>query len=234
MKQWNDLLQKIDALTLRERVILFALMLAGIWAVFDAALLAPQERMRKEQSQKIEQARGQLADAEQTLLMRASAPDPSRDIRQRLDGVQQALATRLQAASSMQARLVAPKDQVGVLQGLLAAQPGLRLSRLETLPPEPVGESQPAQVAATTSAEPATGVAVDQTPNAQPAALYKHGVKLTLIGNYAALTRYMERLENLPLGFYWASADLDATGHPELSLTLILYTLSLERTWLTV
>jgi MSHA biogenesis protein MshJ len=57
---------------------------------------------------------------------------------------------------------------------------------------------------------------------------------LTLVGNYAALTRYLEKLESLPVGFYWSRAELDASGHPEISLTLTLYTLSLERTWLTV
>lgn len=234
MKQWNDLLQKVDALTLRERVILFVLMLAGLWAVFDAALLAPQERMRKDEQQKIKQARAQLTEAEQMLQMRASAPDPGRDARQRLEMAQKSLETRLQAASSMQARLVAPKDQVRVLQGLLGAQPGLRLSRLETLPPEPVVEKKSAQVGPTASPESPSQSPTSGLTEAPPAALYKHGVKLTLNGSYAALTRYMEKLENLPLGFYWARADLDAGGHPEISLTLTLYTLSLERTWLTV
>lgn len=234
MKQWNDLLQKIDALTLRERVILFVLMLAGLWAVFDAALLAPQERMRKGEQEKIKQARMKLAEAEQTLLLRASAPDPARDARQRLELAQKALETRLQAASSLQARLVAPKDQVRVLQGLLGAQPGLRLSRLETLSPEPVGAPETNSTAAQIAAGPDAGTPAAPAAEAPHAALYKHGVTLTLTGSYAALTRYMERLEHLPLGFYWSSAELDAAGHPEISLTLTLYTLSLERTWLTV
>lgn len=234
MKQWNDLLQKIDALTLRERVILFVLMLAGLWAVLDAALLAPQERASKEEQQKIKQARLQLAEAEQVLLMRATAPDPARDARQRLEMAQKTLETRLQAASSMQARLVAPKDQVRVLQGLLGAQPGLRLSRLETLPPEPVSEPVANPQAARVAVGPAVESPASKPAEAPPAALYKHGVTLTLTGSYDALTRYMERLEHLPLGFYWARAELDAGGHPEISLTLTLYTLSLERTWLTV
>jgi MSHA biogenesis protein MshJ len=71
-----------------------------------------------------------------------------------------------------------------------------------------------------------------QTPAAASAAagdVYKHGVKLTLVGGYAALTRYMESWKALPVGFYWARAELDAGAHPEISLTLTLYTLSLER-----
>jgi MSHA biogenesis protein MshJ len=44
----------------------------------------------------------------------------------------------------------------------------------------------------------------------------------------------MEKLETMPVGFYWARAELDARAHPNISLTLTLYTLSLEKTWLTV
>ena len=223
MKALNDTLQKIDALSVRERVILFALLLAGIWAVMDALLLAPQERARKAEQGKVTQARSKLAEAEQTLTLRASQPDPDLAARRRLENAQQTLHARMQTAARLQARMVAPKDMVQVLQGMLAEHPGLRLASLATLAPEPVGQPDPPQTAAPAA-----------TRDAPTAALFKHGVKLTLVGNYAALTRYMEKLERLPVGFYWARAELDASAHPEISLTLTLYTLSLERTWLTV
>lgn len=223
MKALNDALQKVDALSVRERVILFVLLLAGIWAVMDVLLLAPQEHARKAEQDKITQARSMLAEAEQTLALRASQPDPDLAVRQRLEIAQQTLNARMQTAARLQARLVAPKDMVQVLQGMLAEYPGLRLASLATLAPEPVGQPDPQQTVASAAAR-----------EAPETALFKHGVKLTLIGNYAALTGYMEKLERLPVGFYWARAELDASTHPEISLTLTLYTLSLERTWLTV
>jgi len=225
VKALNDTLQKVDALSVRERVILFALMLAGIWAVMDALLLAPQERARKAEQGKVTHARSQLAEAEQTLTLRASQPDPDLAARQRLQNAQQTLNARMQTATRLQARMVAPKDMVQVLQGMLAEHPGLRLASLATLPPEPVGLPVQAHTPSATA---------PQAVKSDEAALFKHGVKLTLVGNYAALTRYMEKLERLPVGFYWARAELDASAHPEISLTLTLYTLSLERTWLTV
>lgn len=224
MSTLTDKLKKIDALTLRERAILFILLLAGIWAVVDTLLLSPQERARKEEREKITQASAKLAEAEQALLLRASQPDPDQAARLRLERAQQALNARLQTAASLQARLVAPKDMVRVLQDMSADQPGLRLLGLNTLAPEAVGKSpRDGQVA---------GAASDASPT--DGALFKHGVKLTLVGNYGALTAYMERLARLPVGFYWAAAELDANEHPEISLTLTLYTLSLERTWLIV
>lgn len=225
MKALTEALQKVDALSLRERVILFVLMLAGIWAAMDALLLAPQERARKQAQERIVQARAKLAEAEQALVLRASQPDPDQMARQRLENARQTLNARMQTAARLQARMVAPKDMLNVLQGMLRTQPGLRLGGLATLPPEPVG--QPARP---------TPAGAPQTPAAatSESPLYKHGVKLTLVGDYAALTRYMESLERLPVGFYWARAELDASAHPAIALTLTLYTLSLERTWLTV
>ncbi len=225
MKAVSDVLHKVDALSLRERVILFVLMLAGIWAAMDALLLAPQERTRKAEQDKIAQARSQMAEAEQALVLRASQPDPARIAQQRLENARQNLNARMQTAARLQARMVDPKDMVRVLQGMLVEQAGLRLGSLQTLAPEPVG--QPVQ-AAKSGTQPPAAPATASNP------LYKHGVKLTLVGSYAALTRYMESLEHLPVGFYWARAELDASAHPEISLTLTLYTLSLEQTWLTV
>jgi MSHA biogenesis protein MshJ len=229
MKALHDMLQKIDAMSPRERVILFMLLLAGIWAAVDALLLAPQERARRAEQDKVMQVRTKLLEAEQVLVLRANQPDPDLAARQRLEAARQTLNARMQTAARLQARMVAPKDMAGVLQGLLAEQPGLRLASLETLHPEPVGLPVP-----TSESMPAPTASASKAAKSDQNALYKHGVTLTLVGNYAALTQYMEKLERLPVGFYWASANLDANAHPEISLTLTLYTLSLERTWLTV
>lgn len=221
MKQLSALMQKIDALTLRERVILFVLTLAGVWLLIDTALLAPQAKERKAEQQKIAQAQLRIAEAEQLLTLRAAQPDPDREVRQRLESARGNLDARLRSAAQIQNRMVAPKDQARVLQGLLGEFPGLRLRSLDTLPAEPLGV-------------PDAGPPGTSTSPPTPAALYKHGVRLTLVGGYAALTRYMEKLERLPVGFYWSRAELDAGAHPEISMTLTLYTLSLESTWLTI
>jgi MSHA biogenesis protein MshJ len=229
VKQLNAQFQKIDALTLRERVILFVLMLAGIWALLDTLLLSPQETARLAEQNKITLARTHLAEAEQILLLRASTPDPDQAGRQRLENARRGLEARMQTAQHLQARMVAPKDMPRMLQAVLSDHPGLRLASLETLPPEAVGVEATVN---TTASRPAT--TLPTKASSEEAALFKHGIKLTLNGDYASLTGYMEKLERLPLGFYWSRAELDATAHPEISLTLTLYTLSLERTWLTV
>lgn len=214
MKQLVGYLEKIDALSPRERVILFALMLAGLWAVVDALLLGPLDKSIHAEQQKLQAAAAQIAGAQATLTLRDSQSDPAGAARQRLESARQALDARMREAEYTQNRLVAAKDMARVLHGLLRNQPGLRLATLKTLPPEPIGLPSDARI--------------------EDAALFRQGVRLTLVGGYAELVHYMESLEKLPVGFYWSRAELDASRHPEIELTLILYTLSEEPTWLTV
>ena len=214
MKQLTAYLEKIDALPPRERVILFALLLAGLWAVVDALLLGPLDKSLQAEQDKLQAAAAQIASAQETLTQRDQQVDPVAVARQRLEAARQALETRMRETGQAHNRLVAAKDMAGVLQGLLRQQPGLRLAALQTLAPEPVG----------------------LPPGARPedAALFRQGVRVTLVGGYASLVHYMESLERLPVGFYWSRAELDASRHPEIELTLTLYTLSEEATWLTV
>jgi MSHA biogenesis protein MshJ len=214
MKQLDEFLVRIDALTPRERVILFALLLAGLWALVDATLLGPLDKARRGEREQMQAASVRIAAAQEAMTRRAGAIDPARAAHQRLDAARSALAQRMQATQLAQNRLLPAKDMTRVLEGLLKNQPGLRLVAMSTLAAEPLG----------------------LPPGAKPeeAALFRQGARITLAGDYNALVRYMENLERLPVGFYWSRAELDASHHLALELTLTLYTLSTERTWLTM
>ena len=53
-------------------------------------------------------------------------------------------------------------------------------------------------------------------------------------GGYADLTQYLQMLEKLPTQMFWGMADLNVVKYPQAELTLTLYTLSLDKTWLQV
>lgn len=220
MKRLSQPLQalsgRIDALSPRERVILFVTGLVLVWGLADTLLLGPGQRQREDLSRQLAELGSRATAAQQALDALASRPDRQAEARQRRDALQREVETRLQATATLRSHLVRPRDMPRVLESLLASQPGLRLVALKTLAPEPV--AQPA------GAPDGTG---------EPA-YYRHGVELTLEGGYAALTRYLQELEQAPMGVLWARADLDASDHPHLRLTLELYTLSEDRTWLKV
>ena len=64
--------------------------------------------------------------------------------------------------------------------------------------------------------------------------IYRHGVELTISGQYLDLLQYVEALESLPMHSLWRSALLQTKQFPESELTLRVYTLSLDKTWLSI
>ena len=65
-----------------------------------------------------------------------------------------------------------------------------------------------------------------------PALLYRHGVEVTVRGNYLDMIDYMSALEAMPTRLFWGRAQLDVEAYPAARLTLTLYTLSLDRKWM--
>ncbi|MBC7957684.1 MAG: hypothetical protein H7Y33_17680, partial [Cytophagales bacterium] len=61
--------------------------------------------------------------------------------------------------------------------------------------------------------------------------LYRHGVEVTLRGNYADLLAYLNTLEHLPRRVYWGELKINAQDSPSVVMTLTVYTISLEKTW---
>ncbi|MEW5893250.1 MAG: hypothetical protein AB1697_08945 [Pseudomonadota bacterium] len=212
MMRWADLAAKIDARTTRERLVLFLVLLAALYALADLALFAPQARERKQIELKMEEYRRRITLSENVLNQAALPTDPAALARQRLEAAQQALAARSRALEGLSSRLIPPQEMPGILQALSQRQPDLRLIGLKTLEAQAVGA-----LAAT-----------------QAGGLYRHGVELTLEGSYAAFAAYLARLEGLPYGVYWGGLELDATAYPRLTMKLTLYTLSQDKAWLAV
>jgi MSHA biogenesis protein MshJ len=121
---------------------------------------------------------------------------------------------QIQAA---QKNLVMAKDMSLFLQSLLAGNKGLQLLSLETLAPEPL-------------VNPADKTKVVETG----VNLYKHGVKLRLSGTYRELMAYLADIEQSPQRVLWGDMKISVSNHPQVILTLTVYTLSLDKAWMTL
>jgi MSHA biogenesis protein MshJ len=63
-------------------------------------------------------------------------------------------------------------------------------------------------------------------------AVYKHGVEIVVQGSYPDMVDYLTDLESMPWQLFWANAKLNVDSYPKSSLTLTLFTLSLDKKWL--
>ncbi|PSQ90964.1 MAG: hypothetical protein BRD57_05570 [Proteobacteria bacterium SW_6_67_9] len=64
--------------------------------------------------------------------------------------------------------------------------------------------------------------------------VYRHGIEVTLEGDYFAVLAYLRRLEGQPWAFQWQSLAIERIDYPTARATLSLATLSLAEDWIGV
>ena len=220
LKKWAT---AFDALSLRERVILFGAGVAALLFVFYFMVFGPLWAKRAALDASIAQKQSLVSATNQEieLVMLAHANDPDRDARARLTAVLAETASLKQALRQQQHGLVAPERMVTLLAHLLRQHAGLRVVSLKTLPSGTVGDAAAGSDAAKASAV-----------KAPAALLHRHGVEVVLQGSYADMVDYMQALQAMPTRVFWGKAQLAAETYPGATLTLTLYTLSMDDTWI--
>lgn len=214
-----QLAARIDALTLRERVLLFASVAAA--CVFVAWFLGLGPMFKKQDSLRaqIVQQRDNVAgvDSEIAAKVEAAAVDPDAPTRARIAAVRAETETLATSLRAVQNGLVAPERMAPLVDAILRANGRLELVQMRTLPVEPV-LGKPAEKAEAV---------------AKPAALlYRHGVEVVVRGNYLDMIAYMAALEAMPTQLFWGGARLETETWPTSRLTLTLHTLSLDEKWM--
>ncbi|MES2899197.1 MAG: hypothetical protein V4723_05670 [Pseudomonadota bacterium] len=222
MEKLIQMRDTIDAKPVRERVAIFAtvaaLIVYAVYTVMLSPLFSQQALLRAQINQQNNNMIG--IDGEMTATVLAYQRDPDQVARARLSAVQAETTALRTTMMSKQANLVAPTDMVPVLENLLRGNTRLRLMTLDSMPAQPIRSK-----AAGASAD-----AVDPLGDA----IYQHGVELTVSGNYLDMIDYMRALEGMPTRLFWGKAALQVEEYPNSRLTLTLYTLSLDKKWMTL
>lgn len=229
MKQmWAEFARKFDALQPRERLMVFAAGVAIIAGLAFVLFLDAALARSKTLTASIERYRGELAQlqVQNAQLSRLLAQDPNTEGRARIDALKLQLLGFDSELRSVQQGLVPPSRMVRVLEDMLNRDSRVRLVKLRTLP-----------VAALVEPVVVSSTATDAPPPASASGknlVYKHGLELTVEGSYLDLLEYQARLEKLPWRMFFARTSINATDYPKVLMTITLYTLSLEETWLVV
>ena len=224
LKKWAT---AFDALSLRERLMVFGAAAAAIVFVFYFMSFNPLLAKRAALEASIAQKQSLLSatDKEIELTMLAHATDPDQEARTRLAALQARTASLAQALREKQHGLVAPERMLTLLEHLLRRHAGLRVVSLKTWPASAVGARQ--ADAANSDAAAKAGVAQAPAP-----LLHQHGVEVVLQGSYADMVHYMQALQAMPTRVFWGAAHLDAVSYPGATLTLTLHTISMDDTWI--
>jgi MSHA biogenesis protein MshJ len=205
----EQLLERIDALSTRERLFLFLSVFVCVLALADFSLFTPAQTAHKLMVQRFAAQSAELNRLRAELVTSGVPADSGKSVRHELAEAQSELD-----ALNAQIAALAPKDQKGpaldlVLQRLLRRQEGLVLLSLDTLKPE------------------ADAVAAVASAAALPAGFSKRGLVLKVSGPYAELVRYVQALEAALPGLRWGAMELQADKRGTV-LSLRVYALGVQ------
>lgn len=221
----TKLMQSIDALTLRERLFVFAATLAVVAGTWEALLASPLAAREAAAQRTIETTRGRLEELDQALQLAAQGIGGGMTGHfDRLQTLRRSVGEGEETLRIFTSDLVDPAQMRLVLEDLIERQSDLELVRAANLAVRPIIEPDAAQDGMADEAAPA-----DDTPT-----LYRHGFVLELEGSYLDCLAYLTEVERLPWQIYWHSIRLDAQNPPRNRIVIELYTLSLEEDWIGV
>lgn len=226
-QQWEKISEKVNAISLRERGLIFvaaAFVLVSLVNIFFLdPLLLKQKRMTAEviqQQEKIKEIQAQIEGIIQAKNAQNTSPQ-----RLQLNKVRQELEEGNLFLQGNRENLVEPDKMADLLRQVLSKNTNLQLVNLQTLPVTSLFETEEEAPAATAAAS---------IPAMTEKQIFKHGVVLTVKGSYLDLMQYLGALERMPTQMFWAKIKMNVVQYPDAELTLTLYTLSLDKVWLQV
>lgn len=225
--KWLLVNEKVNALSLRERGILFATLLVVVVFVWLQLIFLPWESKQDSMIGSISQAQQDIASSSEQLALLAeqlqkNPNDPLREeglrLKRELDGLGAQIEKKL-------AHLMAPQQMAAAMQEVLSHYNGMTLVSAKNLPVQALELGNKA-------GEASNDEALDPAEDSQ-AVVFSHGLEMKLEGRFFQALELIQRLEKMK-GFYWHTIDYQVDRYPNAVITIQLTTLSLEEEWIGV
>ncbi|WP_299805415.1 MSHA biogenesis protein MshJ [uncultured Shewanella sp.] len=212
-QQWKLVAEKFDVLSQRERILVAAavLIVAGLLFYIPLESVLKQHGKLSEQIQVLE-SENRISEQQIQLYEESFRKDPDEDYRQRLNNINQQNISIDEQLSFQMVDMVPADHMPTLLAELLSKIKGIKLKSFTSIAPTPLLE-----------------VGEDKKVN-----LYSHGIRLEFVGDYFAVLRFIEAVENMPNKLYWRSMDYQVDTYPKASVSLELYTLSINKDFISV
>ena len=215
----KGLADRIDAMSIRERGLIFITVMVVLYVVAFNLLFGPvhseKDQLQKRVDQKHEETK--LLELQIQTMLGASAQDPDAAKREKLATLEQSIKSIDTALSQVTSGLVPPKEMARMVEQMLLKNRGLQVVKVESLPATSLLEG---------------GTATPDSSTTAGSMVYKHGMRIELKGSYLDILRYLKSLETMPWKVFWGQATLDAEKSPVSKLNLLIYTLSTHEAWI--
>lgn len=207
----ESLVNRFDSLTDREKIICITTLLVLVWWAWDHFFYQPVKAQQNQLTTELSSVNTQLAVQQQAAIEIKALGEINPNLlnMQKLQKVKTELKKLKQQLDTGNKKFVPAHDMTKVLANILKKNKGLKLIQLETLPVSTLSKSEQKQ-----------------------SWVYRHGLSLTLSGNYFSTLNYLKSLETLPWRLNWGAIEYQVKEYPIAETTLHVYTLSYEKNWL--
>ena len=224
---------RVDALPRNQRAMIFLLPAAALIIFIAMVVILPQRVLQKKLGQQLAQDQSVIVDLQvQTRKYVAlHAGDADAAGRARIAMLAQKNSRLRADLDQIESQLIAPSQMAGFLQQLLKNKEGLRVIALKSMPVQQFEEAVVGKptLAANKTAAPVTVPIVG--PPASPT-IYRHAMEITLEGTYLEMLDYLKALEATPGKLFWERLTLTVQDYPKATLSLTIFTLSLDKKWI--
>ena len=208
---WKSWIARIDDMNLRERAMLFGsvalvVVVTAHVTLIDRALVNQKrltERVTRDQSQ-LKSVRDQLQ-----LIVKEQQPQGRHPDELAIAELELKIKETEKTLAARQRGFIAPEELPVLLRQMLGRSRQIKLESLRLLPGTPLPEG-----------------------SQWSGEVFRHGVEVSLRGSYFDLVQYLAELESLPSPLLWGRVELQVEQYPEVRLTLVVRTLSTQRSLL--
>ncbi|MCP1728097.1 MSHA biogenesis protein MshJ [Natronospira proteinivora] len=213
--QLDKLRDRINALSLRERVLVFLAAAAVVAFLWNTLFMEPLSERQAQTETEIQDLRERISQANNAIaeMVRAREQDPDAEYRARLAELQSDLAELDERLDDLTGDLVEPVRMAGVLEQMLDRQSGLELRSLQALSARPL---------------------LDDDELSGVGNIYRHGVRMELTGSFSDTLAYLRVLEGLDSNLFWGRLKISMERYPDNRIVLVVHTLSLREGWIGV
>jgi len=214
IEQLNSLVSKINALTLRERTLIFvsgSVVMVFLWWFFYAAPLQSKMQALQQQTVAMNNDIHSLNDTTQAIQRRLA-----QGVHQKSQHKLQQLKTELeQVRQSLQQKthsLIEPDEMFKLMQQMIFAESKLKLTGIRRKQVQPLFSGE------------------EESDSTQPE-IYRHIMQISFDGRYLDVLKYIKKLEQLDWQLIWDSIELRSGDYPQIHVSIEISTLSDTRSW---
>ncbi len=204
MQWWHLAESKFSQLSIREKWLLLLCGIVAVGMLLFTLVVEPAVKANRilEQQRQSTRLTNQKLEADILLATAKLGRDPDQEINQQYKQLLKQSQQMSQELANMVATLLTPSQMAELLEQVLHANPGLLLESLESLEAEPITHG-----------------------NSNHTGYYLHPVRLVVTGDYFAILNYLQKLESMPVKYYWRKFDYQVESYPKARLVLEVYTL---------